>query len=298
MKRTDFPLFLLLVALALAISACSGPNPQPTAPTPIPSLAPAATLTLVPDIQPSLAPASPPEGLQPAQAAVGAALFENRCSVCHGSQGQGIDGPPLRNSQVVQTSSSSVLFAIIAEGRAGTNMPAWLQANGGPYTSEQINGIMAYLQTLQNVSNVDRIVAEEEESEPAPDEEAADGPARPSNSGDPGAAVDLTGDASQGRAIFGAYCAACHGPQGRLEVGLPNPGSDDGVVPPLNPIDPTMIDTDLAVFRTNIDLFLEHGSVPEGDNPRIMMPAFGDGNMLSDQQIADVIAYLLYLNGN
>lgn len=298
MTKTNFYFIFSLAILAFVGSACANPNTQPIAPTPIPSLAPAATLTLVPDIQPTLAPASDLEGLPEGQAAIGAALYEANCSVCHGQQGQGIDGPPLRNSKVVQNSTPSELFAIIAEGRAGTGMPAWLQQNGGSLMAGNVNNIMAYLQTIQHVSKIDRITMEEDKGEQSATQAAGQEPARPSEPGDPGAAVSLAGDASQGRAVFGAFCAACHGPQGRPEVGLPNPGSDDGVVPPLNPIDPSLIDANLAVYRTNLDLFIEHGSVPEGDNPRIMMPPFGDQGLLTDQQIADVIAYLIYLNGD
>ncbi len=80
-------------------------------------------------------------------------------------------------------------------------------------------------------------------------------------------------------------------------MGVPNPGSEDGSVPPLNPIDPTIANSNASTFFTNVDLFVEHGSEPDGDNPKIVMPAFGDGKMLTPQQIADIIAYVLSLNG-
>ena len=97
------------------------------------------------------------------------------------------------------------------------------------------------------------------------------------------------------RVVFGPYCASCHGPEGVM--GIPNPGSDDGSVPALNPIDPTIASSDPGVFAVNVDLFIEHGSIPEGPNPLIMMPSFGDDGMLTDQQIADLIAYVMYING-
>jgi mono/diheme cytochrome c family protein len=80
-------------------------------------------------------------------------------------------------------------------------------------------------------------------------------------------------------------------------VGAPNPGSDDGIVPELNPIDSTMVDPDPKVFATNVDLFVQHGSIPSGLGPSVMMPPFGDGKMLTEQQTADVIAYVMLLNG-
>ena len=41
---------------------------------------------------------------------------------------------------------------------------------------------------------------------------------------------------------------------------------------------------------------MEHGSTPSGSNPQLTMPAWGDQKKLTDQQIADVIAYVMSLN--
>jgi mono/diheme cytochrome c family protein len=118
--------------------------------------------------------------------------------------------------------------------------------------------------------------------------------ARPSNPGGPGAAINLIGDAAVGAGIFTARCSACHGDQGK--AGIPNPGSTDGSVPALNPIDPTLIDKNPLVYATNLDLFIEHGSTPTGDYPVIVMPPWGDKKLLTPQEIADLIAYLMSLN--
>jgi mono/diheme cytochrome c family protein len=117
---------------------------------------------------------------------------------------------------------------------------------------------------------------------------------KPSNPGGPGDAVNLKGDATAGEAVFKANCLSCHGDQGK--VGIANPGSTDGTVPSLNPIDPGLYNADAKTFATNIDLFIEHGSTPEGDNPAKTMTAFGDQKTLTPQQIADVIAYVISLN--
>ncbi len=116
----------------------------------------------------------------------------------------------------------------------------------------------------------------------------------PSNPGGPGDAVNLTGDATAGAAVFTANCTKCHGDEGK--GGVANPGSTDGTVPPLNPIDPGLVSPDAKVFARNIDLFIEHGSTPEGDGPNKVMIAFGDQKTLTPQQIADVIAYIISLN--
>jgi mono/diheme cytochrome c family protein len=117
---------------------------------------------------------------------------------------------------------------------------------------------------------------------------------RPSNPGGPGPALNLTGDPASGKEIFVANCAICHAAEGR--GGNPNPGSADGTIPPLNPIDPLLKDPDVRTFFTNLDLFVEHGSTPKGVSPTFSMLPWGDKSLLTPQQIADVIAYVISLN--
>lgn len=123
---------------------------------------------------------------------------------------------------------------------------------------------------------------------------AAEEVARPSNPGGPGPAINLKGDPSAGAQVFATNCQVCHGAEGK--GGNPNPGSDDGTIPSLNPIDPTLVDANPKVFATNLDLFVEHGSTPAGKNPTFSMIAWGDKQLLTPQQIADVIAYVISLN--
>ena len=118
--------------------------------------------------------------------------------------------------------------------------------------------------------------------------------ARPSNPGGTGDAINLPGDSVLGKELFQKNCSSCHGEEGK--GGILNPGSKDGTVPALNPIDPTLVDPDLKVFATNIDLFVQNGSIPEGTNPEKIMKAWGSKNLLSQKQIADLIAYVISLN--
>jgi mono/diheme cytochrome c family protein len=127
-----------------------------------------------------------------------------------------------------------------------------------------------------------------------PTADASSAIARPSNPGGPGDAVNLTGYASEGAQLFATNCVPCHAVQG--VGGNPNPGSTDGTIPTLNPIDPTLKDPDYKIFAFNLDLFLQHGSTPAGPAPTFSMPAWGDLGALTQQQIADVIAYLISLN--
>jgi mono/diheme cytochrome c family protein len=291
----------VLVVLAALASACGNPNPLLPAPTPIPTLAPGQTLTLIPTL--AVAPSSSPSpgGITPAAgvalSALGAPVFMEHCSPCHGDQGQGIRAPALRDNSLVQSAGDQVLFEIISGGVQGTQMPAWLQDNGGPLTAAEINTVIAFLHTLQGVASLPTATPPPAEptATPLPPGAPTPQPARPSEPGGPGPAASQHGNSGQAKLVFGQTCAFCHGGEGIL--GVPNPGSDDGRVPPLNPIDPTIANSDPATFSVNLDLFIEHGSVPAGPGPQIMMPAFGDSQMLTTSAIADVIAYCMQLNG-
>lgn len=114
----------------------------------------------------------------------------------------------------------------------------------------------------------------------------------------PGPAASIHGDPVAGRTLFAQDCAGCHGARGT--GGVDNPGSDDGTVPSLNPIDPGFLDDsqgDPAIFAQEMDLFVQHGSRPSGDNPKISMVGWGDHNLLSQNQLADIEAYVMQLNG-
>jgi mono/diheme cytochrome c family protein len=192
------------------------------------------------------------------------------CAPCHGSQGEGIDAPPLANNAYIQNANDHALARTLDIGFPGTEMPAWLRSNGGPFTQDQILQIGAYLRTLQPEATGSNATTPE------------------------GSGAAVSGDAQAGKQVFGTYCAVCHGPQG--VQGLPNPGTDDGSVPVLNPMDPELVGSSPSEFSANLQDILQNGSVPSGDQPMIVMPAFGKASMLTDQQIADVIAYVMQLN--
>ena len=111
--------------------------------------------------------------------------------------------------------------------------------------------------------------------------------------GPPGKAAALIGDRKKGENLFTKNCQSCHGPQGKDNV--PNPGSSDGTVPPLNPIDPELANKKPSVFAANIDRFIQHGSIPTGSNPVLFMPNWGE--KLSQPALADLEAYIMHLNG-
>ena len=58
-----------------------------------------------------------------------------------------------------------------------------------------------------------------------------------------------------------------------------------------------LFNRDAEIFARNIDHFIQHGSIPDGPNPELKMQDFGDSNTLTQQQIAEIEAYILQLNG-
>ncbi len=113
------------------------------------------------------------------------------------------------------------------------------------------------------------------------------------NPGAAGPALNLKGDATAGATVF-EKCVVCHGKDGK--GGQANPGSIAGTIPPLNPIAPYIKGSNDKEFATNLDLFIEHGGKPAGSSPARSMLAFGDRGLLTPQQCADVIAYVMSLN--
>jgi mono/diheme cytochrome c family protein len=113
-----------------------------------------------------------------------------------------------------------------------------------------------------------------------------------------GPASAIHGNPVAGAAKFHAMCASCHGERGT--AGIANPGSDDGTVPTLNPIDPGFLadaNGSAAIFARDIDLFVQHGSRPAGKSPLISMPGFGDHKLMPQRDLADIEAFVMELNG-
>jgi len=71
-------------------------------------------------------------------------LYDAVCWFCHGKARQGKTAPPLG---VFAPSIDPELTRIIAEGQAGTEMPAFGKAHKGPLTPEQIASLVALLHT-------------------------------------------------------------------------------------------------------------------------------------------------------
>jgi mono/diheme cytochrome c family protein len=228
----------------------------------------------------------------------GDAVFQSSgCGGCHKVNGTGgITGPDLSN-EGNQGRSHEWLTIQIRNPKAhfpDTIMPSFTKLN-----DQDINNLIGYLlglktanaqpparavtDTIQPVSSVNSSIS-------APSETYSSAPKN-----ETGPAANIIGSADQGELLFERQCAACHGARGTGKI--PNPGSDNGSVPALNPIDRKLFNKNPQEYADTIDKFIQHGSTPSGQKPRLQMPAFGDNNALTQQQISNIEAYVLRLNG-
>jgi mono/diheme cytochrome c family protein len=192
--------------------------------------------------------------------AAGAHLFvQFACSSCHGEQGKGAvspDVPALKD--VGKSLTISQMTSIINHGLGESDnpqkpyMPVW-----GPVISEtQVADLVEYIAAgLPKVQDADPV--------PVPREQ--------------GAAV-------AGAALYVRNgCINCHGPSGL--GGVPNPLSEDKTIPPLSGQDfREEFNTDEKITE-----MIRSGSVI-GKPPIASMPHWG--GILSDEDLADLVAYL------
>lgn len=113
----------------------------------------------------------------------GRTLYSENCAMCHGMEGEGVDGPPLNDKTFLQNNSDDRIFSVISSGVPSSEMPAWNQRFGGPYTDQEITQMVAFLRDWQ---------------EGAPDR----------------VAEALAGDPLNGLVIYNSTCVVCHGEQG------------------------------------------------------------------------------------
>jgi cbb3-type cytochrome c oxidase subunit III len=194
------------------------------------------------------------------QVAAGAHTFvQFACVQCHGPQGQGgVDPAVPALSTVGKSLTVAQLTHIINHGLGESAnpkvpyMPVW----GEVISKTQVSNLVDYLR-----AGLPRVADTQPVSVPVGQ----------------GAAV-------AGSALYVRYgCVNCHGPNGL--GGVPNPQSPDKTIPPLSgqgfrhdfPTDKAIVD----VIRS--------GSVI-GKAPIVSMPHWG--GILSDQQIAQLVAYL------
>jgi ubiquinol-cytochrome c reductase cytochrome b subunit len=215
------------------------------------------------------------------------------CIACHRVHGEGGTIGPDLSSGVLKSKSRQWLFTQIRdpkEHNPSTIMPAFSSA-----TAQQVNDLIDYLLTLEPGKSSGGPAP----SPPPPTKASVPEPAHKKEvigpHGSPGSAAAIIGNAEMGAVTFKNMCQSCHGPEGTDKVS--NPGSNDGTVPPLNPIKRQLFSEDAQIFADNIDRIIQHGSIPTGPHPILQMLPFGDDYTLNQAEIANVEAYVMRLNG-
>jgi mono/diheme cytochrome c family protein len=233
----------------------------------------------------------------------GAALFETYCSRCHGSQGLGIPGlcPPLNdqnffdnrlkevgwsgsiNDYIVATASGGRLASTrpqLYPGQGMPAMPSFSDEFGGPLRTDQIESIAAFIVNWE------------------PGAEAVSPPPTPSG---PVVGTDITkelptGDAAAGEALATSLgCTACHittqtGPAWMASADQPGIGTRATT---------RFTETGYSGSAKTPEQYLFESIV---NSNTFVVPGFTAGimpqtyaNQLTDQDVANLIAYLLSL---
>ena len=226
----------------------------------------------------------------------GSAIFQSSgCSSCHAINGiGGVIGPGL--SDEANRGRTHVWLSVqIRNPKA--HFPDTIMPSFNKLTDRQVNDLIDYLFDLKSAS-IPKSSSTSAQTAPVVNPASPDPVLESTSSASnklTGASANIIGSAEQGGVLFATQCAGCHGPKGTGNI--PNPGSDEGSVPGLNPIGRELFSKDPQGFANEIDRFIQHGSAPPGKEPSLRMPAFGDSSSLTQQQVSNIEAYILKLNG-
>ena len=123
----------------------------------------------------------------------GATLYGTFCAACHGAKGEGLrypgsaPFPAIGNPDFVAVAGDELIAETIRRGRPGRRMPAWGEAEGG-LRPEEIKELVSYVRRLGGAT------------------------AQPTSQ--PAERRWITADAKRGKALYGRFCAGCHGAKG------------------------------------------------------------------------------------
>ena len=222
---------------------------------------------------------------------VGASLFENNCSGCHGLKGEGITGlcPPLNDGQFFTTRMKEVgwsgsledyVISVVASGRAASTrpgeyagqgnpaMPAWSDKFGGPLREDQIESIAQFVLNWESTALEEYVIEDLATPPPSPEEEA-----------DP---------VARGQRVYlDSGCGGCH----TIE------GISAGTVGPNQTTIGTMSGTrvpDMSAEDYMLESILDPSAfVVEGYPDNVMPKNYSES--LSSEQLSDIVAFFLTL---
>jgi len=113
----------------------------------------------------------------------GEVLFSENCAMCHGQDGEGVDAPALNDKRLLSRTADETIFSLINSGVPSTEMPAWNQLHGGPFTDDQVRQLVAFIRQWEK---------------DAPDRQAE----------------AMAGDPVDGLILYNSTCIVCHGAEG------------------------------------------------------------------------------------
>lgn len=117
-------------------------------------------------------------------------LFEQNCSGCHGPQGNGGAAIALHNPVYLAVADDNVIRHTASDGVAGTPMAPFARSAGGMLTDKQVDVIVHGIRAWARPDLFASVSL-------------------------PPYKQDSSSDAQRGAAVYGTFCASCHGANGQ-----------------------------------------------------------------------------------
>jgi cytochrome c oxidase cbb3-type subunit 3 len=197
-------------------------------------------------------------------------LYVQNCAGCHGVGGRLGAALSLNDPLYLSFVTDDALRKVIADGRTGTNMPAFSQQVGGSLTDQQITLLITGMRGQW--SRPDDFKAVELPPYTVNGMTTSSGPDSAIVS-DNSVNSSQTGDAQRGAVAYQTYCAGCHGANGAG-------GPAGSIVDPyfLNMVSNQGLRTTVVVGRSDLGKPDWRSNVP--------------GHPMSQQEIDDVVAWV------
>jgi len=215
---------------------------------------------------------------------VGAALYDNNCSTCHGKNGEGVPGlcPPLNDVNFFQGRLTEVgwagsledyVVATVSSGRLTSTrpqlyagggrpaMPAWSERYGGPLREDQIRNIARYILNWEATATGEVVLTQVE------------------------GAYDPNDPLSRGQKVYTENgCGGCH-TLGSLSAGVVGPNLTQ-----IGTHAATRIEGTAAEDYIRQSILNPNAYIVEGFPENVMPQNFGE--ILTEEQISDLVAFL------
>ncbi|MFZ2422920.1 MAG: c-type cytochrome [Anaerolineae bacterium] len=184
----------------------------------------------------------------------GAQIYDANCAVCHGPDGKGRVGATL-SSVFSSIQPDALIRQTVANGIAGTAMPAWLQP-GGPLTEQDISDLVAFIEGLSGGRPGEFPTPALKQITPI------------------ATLADVAGDPTAGAGLYSENCVMCHGDKGQGRIGARLSKAFSGIRP------------DLSVRSTIIN-GISGSAMPAWSQTK--------GGPLTDDEVNNLTAFILTL---